>query len=94
MTQMDTLDSNTRSNLLTESHPLETYDRARYTSEIDTRLPPDGDDIDARFGASTGINERFHNTQDIDPIFSDTYQLEGNYRNRVGAPPRGIFDDV
>jgi hypothetical protein len=93
MTQLENLDS-TRSNLLQESHPLESYDGTRYTSEIDTRFPPDTDDIDARFGASTRINERYNSSQELEPRFSDSYQLDSNYRNRVGIPPRGIFDDV
>ncbi|RZC42946.1 LMBR1 domain-containing protein 2 -like protein, partial [Asbolus verrucosus] len=91
MTQLENLD-NTRSNLLQESHPLESYDGTRYTNEVDTRFPPDSDDIDARFGASTRINERYDSAQELEPRFSDTYQLDTNYRNRVGIPPRGIFD--
>ncbi|KAJ3642157.1 hypothetical protein Zmor_024966 [Zophobas morio] len=92
MTQLENLDG-TRSNLLQESHPLESYDGTRYTTEVDTRFPPDTDDIDARFGASTRINERYTSSRELEPRFSDNYQLDSNYR-RVGAPPRGIFDDV
>lgn len=90
MTQMENME-NTRSNL------MESYDGTRYTvGEIDTRLPSESDDIDARFGASTRINEHY-NSSPLDPRFSDTtYQLDSNYKsnNRVGMPPRGIFDDV
>ncbi|XP_017777102.1 PREDICTED: LMBR1 domain-containing protein 2 homolog isoform X2 [Nicrophorus vespilloides] len=63
--------------------------------EVDTRFPPDlADDIDARFGVSTRniINERYDSSNELE--FSDGYQLDTNYRNRVGIPPRGIFDDV
>lgn len=93
MTQMQNME-NTRSNL------MESYDGTRYTvGDVDTRFPSDSDDIDARFGASTRINERY-NSSPLDPRFSDnvnsSYQLESSLRNnnRVGMPPRGIFDDV
>lgn len=70
----------------------------RYNSEdVDTRFPPESmDDIDSRFGASTRntINERYDSSHELDHRFSDSYQLGDNYRGRVGAPPRGIFDDV
>ncbi|KAJ8945114.1 hypothetical protein NQ318_001579 [Aromia moschata] len=92
MHQLDDLE-NTRS-VLRDSHGLESYSGTRFSSEVDTRFPPD-DDIDARFGVSTRINEQYDSSsQELDPRFSDSYQLEGNYRSRVGVPPRGIFDDV
>lgn len=90
-------------------HPLESYNGTNNSHTmtndnndsvmVDTRFPPDdSDDIDVRFGASTRINERYDSGQELDPTFSDSYQLNNtNYRNRVGGglpPPRGIFDDV
>ncbi|KAJ8920064.1 hypothetical protein NQ315_011718 [Exocentrus adspersus] len=90
--QLDPVE-NTRS-VLRDSHGLESYDGTKFSSEdIDTRFPPD-DDIDARFGASTGISERYTSSHELEPRFSNSYQTEGNYRTRLGAPPRGIFDDV
>ncbi|CAH1155897.1 unnamed protein product [Phaedon cochleariae] len=89
--QMDTLD-NTRS-VLRDSHGLESYSGTRFSSDVDTRFPPEQDDIESRFGASTRINERY-DSSDLEPRFSDSYQLDNNYRSRVGGAPRGIFDDV
>lgn len=90
--QMDNLENSRTS--LRDAHGLDSYNGTRYTSEVDTRFPPNEDEIDARFGASTRINERFSNTNELDPRFSDSYQLDGFYRNRVGGSPRGFFDDV
>ncbi|KAG5898796.1 hypothetical protein JTB14_011006 [Gonioctena quinquepunctata] len=84
---------NTRS-VLRDSHGLDSYSGIRFTSEVDTRFPPDQDDIDARFGASTRINERYNNSIELEPRFSDSYQSDTNYKTRVGGAPRGIFDDV
>lgn len=95
MTQLENMDGRAPSNL-SELHPLEAYDGTKYTSEVDTRFPPD-DDIDARFGASTRVNERYDSSQELDPSFEDGYQVDAamtGRRNRVGVPPRGIFDDV
>ncbi|XP_023029127.2 LMBR1 domain-containing protein 2 homolog [Leptinotarsa decemlineata] len=89
---MDNLE-NTRS-VLRDSHGLDSYSGTGFTSEVDTRFPPDQDDIDTRFGASTRINERRNNLSELEPRFSDSYQLDSNYRTRVGGAPRGIFDDV
>ncbi|XP_050499692.1 LMBR1 domain-containing protein 2 homolog [Diabrotica virgifera virgifera] len=91
--QMEELD--TSRSVLRDSHGLDSYNGTRFASEVDTRFPPSEDDIDSRFGASTRINERM-NSNELDPRFSDnTFQLDGYYRNnRVGGPPRGIFDDV
>lgn len=72
-----------------DSYNLDTYNGTTYTNdEIDTRFPPVEDDIDARFGASTGIGR---NPRNLDTRFADGYQ---NENRRVGNPPRGIFDDV
>ncbi|ENN75883.1 hypothetical protein YQE_07612, partial [Dendroctonus ponderosae] len=70
-----------------DSYNMETYNRTTYTSdEINTRFPPAEDDIDERFGASTGFG------RNLDTRFADGYQADNS---RVeGAPPRGIFDDV
>ncbi|CAG9856412.1 unnamed protein product [Phyllotreta striolata] len=90
--QLDNLD-NSRSSLR-DAHGLDSYSGTKYTSEIDTRFPPSEDDIDVRFGASTGISERFGNPSELEARFSDNYQLDGFNRSRVGASPRGFFDDV
>lgn len=90
MRQMDEL-NHTRSTLK-DAHGLESYSGTQFTSDIDTKFPPEQDDIDSRFGASTGIGNTF-STREFEPQFSDSYQLGDNYRGRVGAP-RGIFDDV
>lgn len=77
------------SSRIRDSYNLETYNRTTYTGDdIDTRFPPVEDDLDARFGASTGFGR---NSQNLDTRFADGYQSEGR---RVGIPPRGIFDDV
>ncbi|XP_056637359.1 LMBR1 domain-containing protein 2 homolog [Diorhabda sublineata] len=80
----------TNRSILKDSHALNSYNGTRFTSELDTRLLPNEEDIDERFGASTSINKRESN--ELDPRFSD--QIDAFYRNRVGKPPRGIFDDV
>lgn len=86
MTQLENMEG-TRSNLLRGS----SFESTRYTSDdVDTRFPPDEMDIDARFGASTHINERFNNS----PEFETTYQMGSGQRTRVVISPRGIFDDV
>lgn len=89
--QMDNLDSS--QSVLRDSHGLESYNGTKYTDEVDTRFPPNEEDIDARFGASTRMNERY-NTRSLDHTFSDSYQLDGSYKTRVGEAPKGIFDDV
>lgn len=78
---------------LRDSHGLDSYNGVKYTDEVDTRFPPSEDDIDARFGASTRMNERYRN-RELDHTFADGYQLDTNYTNRVGGAPKGIFDDV
>lgn len=85
----------TRTNLLRNGENLDSYDGTRIQmEEVDTRFPPDlSQDIDSRFGISTRniINERYDSSTELDP----SYQLTvTNNRNRVGLPPRGIFDDV
>ncbi|XP_066145281.1 LMBR1 domain-containing protein 2 homolog [Euwallacea fornicatus] len=71
-----------------DSYNLDTYNGTTYTSEDGDRYPS-GEDIDDRFGASTGFGRNSHNP---DTRFSDGYQSE---TKRVGVlPPRGIFDDV
>ncbi|KAI4460461.1 hypothetical protein MML48_5g00012515 [Holotrichia oblita] len=100
----DTIRSNdpnesTRTNLLRNGENLDSYDGTRIQmDEVDTRFSPDiSQDIDARFGISTRniINERYDSSTELEPAFSESYQLTStNNRNRVGLPPRGIFDDV
>lgn len=80
-----------------KTNAVDTYDGTRYQADdVDTQFPPDHLDVDARFGISTRniINERYDSATELEPRFSEGYQYEGNYRNRVGLPPRGIFDDV
>lgn len=74
---------------LRDSLNLYSYKGTTYTDEIDTRFPPDQDDIDARFGASTNIGR----STNSDHTFSSGYQSSSGYKTRSG-PPRGIFDDV
>lgn len=88
-----------RSNLLRNTNNFESYDGTRYDMdlEVDTRFPPENlQDIDSRFGISTRnvINEQYDSATDLDAAFTDNYQIGSNYKNRVGGPPRGIFDDV
>ncbi|XP_022918064.1 LMBR1 domain-containing protein 2 homolog [Onthophagus taurus] len=92
------LSESTHTNLLRNHDNVDSYDGTRFQMEVDdvdTRFPPDlSQDIDSRFGISTRsiINERYDSSTELEPNFIDTYQL--NNRDRVGAPPRGIFDDV
>lgn len=83
--------NNTDTNLpvLRDSQNLYSYKGTTYTDEIDTRFPPDNDDIDARFGVSTNIGR----SRNSDHMFSTGYQSSSGYTNR-NEPPRGIFDDV
>ncbi|KAF7270135.1 hypothetical protein GWI33_016874 [Rhynchophorus ferrugineus] len=87
--QTNTNDQSVRPDTELESSRIrDTYNRSTYTSDdIDTRFPPVEDDLDARFGASTG----FGRNQNLDTRIADGYQSE---TRRVGIPPRGIFDDV
>lgn len=75
--------------VLSDAQNLYSYKGTSYTDEIDTRFPPDQDDIDARFGASTHIGR----STNSDHTFSSGYQSSGGYKARNG-PPKGIFDDV
>ncbi|XP_045473683.1 LMBR1 domain-containing protein 2 homolog [Harmonia axyridis] len=85
-TELEYMD-NTKSNLLRDSNQS-TYSGTNFsTADIDTRLPSNAEDIDSRFGASTGLG------RDTDHRFSG-YQYESGHKTRVGYPPRGIFDDV
>ncbi|CAH1122740.1 unnamed protein product [Ceutorhynchus assimilis] len=78
------------SSRIRDSYNLDTYNGTSYTNdEVDTTFPPVEDEIDQRFGASTGLGTR--NAHNSDTRFSDGYQSDNR---RVGAPPRGIFDDV
>lgn len=78
------------SNRLRDREVAASYEGTRIDAQdVETAFPQD-DDIDARFGAST----RYVSSRELEPRFSDSYQLEDNYRERVGVPPRGIFDDV
>lgn len=77
---------NTKSNLLQDSSQS-TYSGTNFSTEVDTRFPPNSDDINSRFGSSTGLS------RNTDHKFSG-YQYDSGYKNRVGYPPRGIFDDV
>ncbi|VEN38005.1 unnamed protein product [Callosobruchus maculatus] len=89
---LETTESNSRS-VLRDSHGLETYGGSRF--EVDTRFPPlDQDDIESRFGASTGIAGNQDHT--FSSLGADRpYQSEEYNRSyRVGGAPRGIFDDV
>lgn len=95
----DDQNESTRTNLLRSGENLDSYDGTRIQiEEVDTRFPPDiSQDIDARFGISTRniINERYDSSTELEPSFAESYQLTStNNRNRVGMPPRGIFDDV
>lgn len=88
----------TRANLLRGNDHHESYEGTRFNvDDIDTEFPPENiQDVESRFGVSTRniINERYDSSTELDPGFSEGYQLDNNYRNRVGYPPRGIFDDV
>lgn len=89
----------TRANLLRDTNNLESYEGTRFQTDldVDTRFPPESfKDIDARFGISTRntINEQYDSSTELEPTFTESYQFDSNYRNRVGLPPRGIFDDV
>ncbi|XP_060527973.1 LMBR1 domain-containing protein 2 homolog [Cylas formicarius] len=77
-----------------DSYQLEMYDGTAFrTDDVDTRFPPEQDDIDLRFGASTGIGSHYSSEGSLGTRFTDGYQQENNSK-RVGYPPRGIFDDV
>lgn len=76
-----------------DSDGLYAYKGNSYTDEVDRRLPPDQEEIDARFGSSTGIGDRFGRGSDSDHTFSTGYQSGRSYKTRTGAP-RGILDDV
>lgn len=80
----------TESNRLRE-RTAASYEGTRIDAEdVDTAFPSDAnDDIDARFGAST----RYVSSRELEPRFSNSYQLD-SYGNRGGLPPKGIFDDV
>lgn len=88
----------TRANLLHDRNTLESYDGTRFTmGKVDTSPLDLSDSINSRFGISTHstIDECYDSSQELDPRFSDdSYQMDSSYRNRVGGPPRGIFDDV
>ncbi|KAL1497273.1 hypothetical protein ABEB36_008265 [Hypothenemus hampei] len=72
-----------------DSYNLDTYNGTNYTSDIDTRFPPQlEEDIDSRFGLSTGYGRSSLNS---DTRFADGYQSDNR---RPGPAPRGIFDDV
>lgn len=80
--------------VLSDSKNLYTYRGTTYTDEVDTRFPPDEDDIDVRFGASTNIAGYKHGrSANSDHTFSTGYQSSSGYKGRTD-PPRGIFDDV
>lgn len=88
---MNNLDSS--QSVLRDVQGLYSYKGTSYTNEVDTRFPPDQDDIDARFGASTGMGDRFSRSNDSDHTFSTGYQSSGGYKPRT-VPRKGIFDDV
>lgn len=79
--------------ILRDAQGLHSFQGTKYTDEVDTRFPPDQDDIDARFGASTGLGDGFGRSRDSDHTFSTSYQSSSGYNMRTG-PPKGIFDDV
>ncbi|KAL3268398.1 hypothetical protein HHI36_007514 [Cryptolaemus montrouzieri] len=88
-TEMEIMD-NTKSNLLRDVNQS-SYSGTNFSNaDVDTRFPPNDEDINSRFGASTGLSQ---NQRDTDHRFSG-YQYDSGYRSRVGFPPRGIFDDV
>lgn len=88
-TEMEFME-NRESNLLRHSNQL-TYNGVNEDNDDRYNF-----DINSKFGTSTGLNSSVGNNsfRDLDHRFLGNYQTDLENRERVGYPPKGIFDDV